>query len=161
MPPSELELSLRAVGTAADLPGELPVAHLTTAKWLRSILDAGKLIPRSCRVFHRDLIYFSYGGVFYRTSKMQSENAAELPVAMVFSPEVLDVCTRLFPFDSGAMADRVFGDGWYTAMEPFQDRFSIAGGDLSMAARLLVLSLYDTNERYVTGRPIQIGRAHV
>ena len=104
MPPSELELSLRAVGTAADLPGELPVAHLTTAKWLRSILDAGKLIPRSCRVFHRDLIYFSYGGVFYRTSKMQSENAAELPVAMVFSPEVLDVCTRLFPFDSGAMA---------------------------------------------------------
>jgi hypothetical protein len=155
MPPSELELSLRAVGTAADLPAELPVAHLTTARWLTSILEAGELVPRSCRVFHRDLVYFSYGGVFYRTSKMQSENAAELPVAMVFSPEVLDVCTRLFPFDSGAMADKLFGEAWYTAMEPFEDRFSITGGDLSMAARLLVLNLYHTNQKYIGGRPVR------
>jgi hypothetical protein len=152
MAPSELEIALGSTSTGAALPAELPIAHLTTARWLKKILDAGSLLPRSCKVFGQDLLYFSYGGVFYRSSKMQTENVAELPVGMVFTPQVLDACMRIFPFDSGAMAAKSFGDRWYTAMQPFDERFSI-GKDLSTSARLLIHNLYQTNAKYLEGRP--------
>src|ERR1017187_9469822 len=113
MPPSELELALGSVTPGDPLPLELPIAHLTAARWLRGILGAGHIAPRLCKVFKQNLLYFSYGGVFYRTSKFQSENAAELPVGMVFTPQVLDKCIKLFPFDSGAMARKLYGDCWY------------------------------------------------
>ncbi len=153
MPPSELEIALGAALPATSLPQELPLAHLTAARYLRGILDAKYLLPRHCKVFGQKLLYFSYGGVFYRAPKEQSENVTELPVAMVFTPEVMDACCRLFPFDSGAMARKLYGGKWYTAMEPFEKRFSICTGKLSTAARLLVHHLYRTNSRYVGGRP--------
>lgn len=148
-------MALASLGTSTLLPPELPLAHLTAARWLMSILDAGRLLPRSCKVFNEDLIYFSYGGVFYRTSKLQTENTSELPVAMVFRPQVLDLCGRLFPFDSGAMAGHLFGTKWDTALSPFQDRFSVRD-DLNTAARLLVHCCYRENSRYVEGKPASV-----
>jgi hypothetical protein len=155
MPPSELEVALAALGPVTGMPLELPIAHLTAARWLMGVLNAGALLPRSCKVFNKLLLYFSYGGVFYRTSKMQTENVSELPVAMVFTPQVLDECVELFPFDSGAMANKLFGDAWYAAMKPFEERFSVKNDDLSTAARTLVHSLYQSNAKYVEGKPVK------
>jgi len=153
MPPSELEIALGSAVSGIPLPQELPLAHLTAARYLRDILGAGELRPRLCKVFKSKLLYFSYGGVFYRTSKIQTQNVAELPVAMVFTPEVMDACFKLFPFDSGAMAQKLYGDKWYADMQPFEERFSIRNGNLSTAARLLVQNHYRTNSNYVEGRP--------
>ncbi len=153
--PSELGLALDAVSSTSALPPELPVAHLTIARWLTPILNAGALLPRRCGVFGEDLLYFSYGGVFFRPNKQPSENASELPVGLVFGPEVLDTCSRLFPFDSGAMMKGRFGDDWLKTLDPFADRFAISNGSLSDAARSLVACLYSENDRYLQGRPIK------
>ena len=64
---------------------------------------------------------------------------------MVFTPEVLDTCARLYPFDSGAMMKRLFGDQWFQSLYPFEERFAITQGGLSHAARVLVGSLYAEN----------------
>src|SRR5690349_10655561 len=111
-----LDLKTALDRSAARLAAELPVAHITTARWLGSILDEGRIQPRLCTVFNRELLYFSYGGVFYRSLKSQTQNATELPIAMVFSPKVLDVAFQLFPFDSGAMAAKLFGEDWWDKM---------------------------------------------
>jgi hypothetical protein len=153
--PSELGLALNAVSPKKPLPPELPVAHLTIARWLTPILNAGALLPRRCAVFDEDLLYFSYGGVFFRPDKRPTENASELPVGLVFTPEVLDRCSRLFPFDSGAMMKRLFGDQWFQTMHPFEQRFAITNGNLNHAARALVACLYAENHRYLEGRPIK------
>jgi hypothetical protein len=84
----------------------------------------------------------------------QTENTSELPVAMVFRPQVLDICSRLFPFDSGAMAQRLFGEKWHTAMSPFEKRF-VVNRKLSEAARLLVHCCYEENAGYVEGNPVR------
>lgn len=156
MSPSDLESDLQAVlacvRSSVALPPELPVAHLTSAKWLASIIRVGRLVPKACKVFNEDLLYFSYGGVFYRTSKLQTEDASALPVAMVFRPHVLDACARLFPFDSGAMANGLFGDTWHATMNPFERRF-VVKNNLSEAARLLVHCCYEENTRYIDGDP--------
>jgi hypothetical protein len=150
---SELKLALDGQSVSAALPAELPVTHLTVARWLESILNTGTLQPYVCKVFHEELIYFSYGGIFYRTSKQQSENASELPIGIVLSPEAMDACSQLFPFDSGAMAGRVFGNDWADAFDPFKERFGIYNDDLARYARLLVHWFYQTNRAYLEGEP--------
>ena len=76
---TELELALSKEYTPAELPMGLPLAHLTARRWLQSILTAGQLEPRPCKVLAKKLLYFSYGGVFYRTSSMHTEKTTELP----------------------------------------------------------------------------------
>jgi hypothetical protein len=73
---------------------------------------------------------------------------------MLFSPAVLDVASQLFPFDSGAMAAKLFGGEWWHAMSPFETRFSIASGDLASYARKLVSVFYSTNRQYIKGDPV-------
>jgi len=155
MPVSELESELCTAGSGAPLPTELPLAHLTAARWLQSIVDAGYLRPHMCKIFSQELLYFSYGGVFYRTSKLQTEKVTELPVAMVFEPPVMDLCSTLFPFDSGAMAQKLFGAYWHEQMKPFQERYAVRN-NLSGAAQLLVQTLFLTNENYIRGDPADV-----
>src|SRR5271157_1578136 len=140
--PTELEVALAHELTPERLPLELPVAHLTAARWLKSILQVGSLEPRPCKVFSKRLLYFSYGGVFYRASKLQTERASELPVALVFSPEVLDEVSRLFPFDSGAMAANRFGPDWFRRLGPFDLRFGVNTVDARLDAKKLVYHLF-------------------
>src|SRR5260370_39913928 len=63
---TELELALAKESTPRELPMGLPLAHLTARRWLQSILKVGQLEPRPCTVLAKKLLYFSYGGVFYR-----------------------------------------------------------------------------------------------
>jgi len=87
-----------------SLPPALPLAHLTIARWLSAILKLGAIAPRPCKVLGKDLLYLSYGGLFYRPDNIRTQQATELPVGLVFSPVALAGITSLFPFDSGAMA---------------------------------------------------------
>ncbi len=138
---TELEIALARESTPAQLPIGLPLAHLTARRWLQSILNVGQLEPRPCKVLSKTVLYFSYGGVFYRTSTLQTERTSELPVALVFSPNMMSVISQLFPFDSGAVADNRFGPDWSRRLAPFASRFSVTTTDALRDARRLVYHL--------------------
>lgn len=151
--PSELETALAEESLPPKLPCALPLAHLTAWRWLDAILGSGRLEPRLCKVFDNKLLYFSYGGVFYRTSSLQTEATCELPVAFVFSPKVMDIVSRLFPFDSGAMHDERFGHNWAQKLAPFKSRFRVDTPKDSQNAQKLVYHLFETNPLYRRGNP--------
>ena len=155
---TELELALSTEYTPAELPMGLPLAHLTARRWLQAILKAGRLEPRPCKVLAQNLLYFSYGGVFYRTSSMPTEKTTELPVALVFSPSVMNVISRLFPFDSGAAAGDRFGPEWSSKLAPFVSRFSVTTTDALQDARRLVYHLFETNAKYLGGTAAKSGK---
>jgi len=148
---TELEIALTVESTPTELPVALPLAHLTACRWLGSILKIGRLEPRPCKVFAKNLLYFSYGGVFYRTSKLQTEQTTELPVALVLSPTVMKLISQLFPFDSGAVAAKRFGPDWTCRLAPLAERFSVNTTDALTDARRLVYHLFETNLQYLKG----------
>ena len=154
---TELEIALKDEPAPKRLPVGLPIAHLSVQRWLRSILTVGQLEPRECRVLREKVLYLSYGGVFFRTSTPSTENATELPVAFVFSPVALSLVSRLFPFDSGAMADGKFGTEWSRRLKPFQSRFSVNTTDALRDAGLLVYHLFETNRQYLKGEACSDG----
>jgi len=140
-----------------QLPPALPLAHLTFARWLGDILKIGRLQPQPCKVFDKDLLYFSYGGLFYRPKRIQTQNAVELPIALVFSPELLEVITSLFPFDTGAMANNPGFTEWKSKLAPFETRFRLSPtrGARDVATALVYL-LYADNPRYLNGEVASI-----
>jgi hypothetical protein len=150
---SELAVALDAESPPDQMPTGLPLAHLTAQRRLESILKVGCLKPQLCTVFYKELLYFSYGGVFYRTSNMRTQHCTELPVALVFSPELLKVISRLFPFHSGAVAAGLYGPKWSRKLSSFSSRFSINTKDACRDAGRLVYHLFDTNRRYLEGIP--------
>jgi len=154
---TELEIALARESTPAQLPIGLPLAHLTARRWLQAILNVGQLEPRPCKVLSKTVLYFSYGGVFYRTSTLQTERTSELPVALVFSPNMMSVISQLFPFDSGAVAGNRFGPDWSRRLAPFASRFSVTTADALRDARRLVYHLFETNPRYLDGRAARSG----
>jgi hypothetical protein len=151
--PTELETALAKESLPPNLPCALPLAHLTASRWLDAILSNGRLEPRPCKVFAKQLLYFSYGGVFYRTASLQTEAATELPVAFVFSPTVIDVISRLFPFDSGAMHTGRFGHDWSHKLAPFESRFRVDTALGLQHAQMLLYHLFETNPSYLSGTP--------
>jgi hypothetical protein len=155
---TELEVALIKEPSPAELPIALPLAHLTVCRWLQPILKVGRLEPRLCKVFSKKLLYFSYGGVFYRTSNLQTERVSELPIGLVFSPVVMNAISRLFPFDSGAMSRDLFGPDWSRRLDPFESRFSVNTKDALNDARRLIYHLFETNPRYLNGRASNAGK---
>ncbi len=83
----------------------------------------------------------SYGGLFYRPDRLQTQRASDLPVGLVFSPAALQKVTSVFPFDSGAMAGRSELAKWRAKMDPFTDRFQLhstdAAGDTGSLIKIL------------------------
>jgi hypothetical protein len=155
---TELEIALNKEFTPTELPLGLPLAHLTASRWLASILNVGRLEPRPCKIFSKNLLYFSYGGVFYRTSKLPTEQATELPVALVFSPTVMNLISQLFPFDSGALAADMFGPEWTLKLAPHGKRFCINTTDALTDARRLVYHLFESNPQYLKGIAASSGK---
>lgn len=145
-----LQQALMSLPEPADLPMALPTTHLSIARWFSAIADEGQLQPRACKVFKKDLLYFFYGGVFYRPSERPTKNAAELPVAFLFEPTVLKEFDCYYPFDTGAMAAGLFGD-WKERLEPFEERFKVAGNWHPSVTSLMIHHLYGSNENYLSG----------
>jgi len=127
------------------------LVHLSIARWFNSIARNGQLDPIRCTVFNEDLLYLFYGGVFYRPSVGTTRNASEMPVAFVFDPSLLTTILRLYPFDTGGLANGKFGN-WGTVLSDFRDTFRVVGdGDFKVASRL-VQHLFGSNEHYLSGK---------
>ncbi len=145
---SAIEQERAAIG---QLPPQLPIAHLTASRWFSEILDVGELRPRPCSVFGRNLLYLSYGGLFYRPKRVSTQRATELPIGLVFSPVVLEAITSLFPFDTGAMANGGRFNTWKEKLAPFETRFCLSTSDGLRDAATLVKLLYADNLLYLRG----------
>lgn len=158
---TELETAIASINLAETLPIALPLAHITpnrpaNEKGFEDILGSGRLNPQYCTVFGSNLLYFSYGGLFYSKRHLQTQQVAELPVGLVFDPGALALVSQLFPFDSGAMSRGNFGVHWSEQFTGFQTRFVLNanGAERAMtAARQLVYLLFVSNDRYIWGRP--------
>ena len=148
--PYGLEQTLRSLPEPSSWPLSLPVSHLSVARWFESVINAGKLEPRFCDIFNESLIYLFYGGVFYRTATMATKNAAELPIVFIFHPSLLQSVDRYYPFDTGGLAKRRFGD-WTDKLVEYQERFRISGASNSTVPSRLVYHLYGGNKGYLRG----------
>lgn len=148
---NNLDQALKTLTTSSDYPLPLPLVHVSIARWFSSITKTGKLKPRLCDVFGEKLIYFFYGGVFYRPENKPTRNATEIPIAFVFSPSILKRVLRYFPFDTGALAKGIFNP-WNTSSMPF-DRFKVNGDGKYILASQLVRSIFASNELYLRGEP--------
>jgi hypothetical protein len=128
-----------------NLP-ELPLAHLTIARHLQTIIASLGLVPSYCAVFDRAYLYFSYGAPYYRPANRQTQDALELPISFVFSPELLSTIERAYPFDTGAVAGGLCGDDW-------RGRLSLDELYVTCSPRSLVHAFYGSNDAYLKGRP--------
>jgi hypothetical protein len=160
-PTAPLEIGAETATLAAALnsfkaPGNvslpLPLVHMSVARWFPAIMTERVLRPRHCSVFNEDLLYFFYGGAFYRKGLQPTRNATELPVAFVFHPSILSSVCRLFPFDTGALAMGHFGD-WGTRFRGFRKQFELLMNGQLGPAKLLVQCLYGSNRSYLRGLP--------
>jgi len=149
--PQTLEETLRSLPSPASWPMPLPLTHLTKAKWFSTIITRTELEPQPDTFFEEQLLYFFYGGVFYRPAAMNMRTQIELPVAFVFAPSILSSFARYYPFDSGGMINGKFGSLTAT-LSSFDQLFRINGGDHSVPSRM-VYHLYNTNDDYLRGKP--------
>lgn len=146
-----LEQTLNSLPRPKRWPISLPLSHLTIARYFDSIINAGKLEPRMCDVFKEKLIYLFYGGVLYRTANKPTRNASELPIVFVFHPSLLRFVERYYPFDTGALAKRYYGE-WSDILTPYAEGFKICGkGDYTVPSQM-VYHLYQNNTRYLNGK---------
>ena len=130
----------------------LPLSHVTSAENFSAIVNKGSLTPLDCDVFGEPLIYFFYGGVFYRPATKRPRKASEQPVAFVFSPEVASTASRFYPFDTGAMASGRFGK-WSRSLAQLRAQFEVSANASYGLVSKMVYYLFGNNRRYLSGQP--------
>jgi hypothetical protein len=149
--PQSLERTLFSLPAPPSSFKSLPTCHLTKARWFEVIVRQGQLDPQPDSYFNEKLLYFFYGGVFYRPASKTYEEHIELPIALVFDPSALSSFSRYYPFDTGGMFSGFF-DKWRQKMGDFAETFKISGTDHT-APKRLVYYLFGSNEEYLRGRP--------
>lgn len=133
----------------------LPCIHATDGHSFRTILESKCLTPAMCPVYKEDLLYLSYGRPSYRVGAISeaSRIRARLPVCFLLSPNAIDKCKRIMPFDSGAFASG-------RLIQHFSPRASLADFEMTPhidSAQRLVSRCFDANSDYFWGR----GLSHV
>lgn len=149
----DLNKVINELSNPSDLPLSLPIVHVSIAKWFKVISDHGKLQPTKCDIFNEKLLYFFYGGVFYRSENKPSRLETELPVAFVFNPSLLNRVSRFFPFDTGGLVKGYFGK-WNNALNPME-LFQINSNQKESCnlASKIIYYLFKNNESYLQGVP--------
>ncbi|WP_146034060.1 hypothetical protein, partial [Nostoc cycadae] len=129
----------------------LPIAHLTSARSFGEIIDDEAFKPTRCAVFERDLLYFSYGGVFHRYGQEPTSEATKLPVAFVFKPTLLEKIDYLFPYDTGAAYKGLYNNQELCNFDKYQ---VVNHGGYELPPKL-VYYLYGNNQNYILGEVVK------
>lgn len=99
-------------------PKSLAWCHNTDGWALRELFESGFFTPRPCSVFREDLLYFFYGRPAYRhTENAPLRISGRAPVALILDPDLIAHGKRLFPFDSGAFADKRYANWMHPKMQ--------------------------------------------
>lgn len=132
----------------APQQAKLPLIHTAKALVARDIVRDGEIRPRECSVIGRSVSYFFYGRPAYRPrgNAVVTQNSM-CPVCFVFSENLLDRASNIFPFDTGAFAARLYKHAMIE--EANIPDFDISG-DLKRIGRL-ISRIFENNENYILG----------
>lgn len=136
----------------AESQPRLPLVHTTDAYLFANAADSGQLKPRRDDVFKgENLIYLFYGRPAYRANSRQGPGALShyLPLCLIFSKDTPLEIKRVFPFDSGAFADGLYGPFIHHAMS--LEDFSLHV-DPSSPGRLISM-YYNSVDSYLNATP--------
>jgi hypothetical protein len=136
------------VHCASAPAGGIGLTHVTDCVNIGSVLASGKLEPRPCATFKKDLLYLFYGRPAYRR-KWESEATSNLGYAricFILRDEVAQNASRIFPFDSGGYER--FKHAFHDSLE-IED-FEIAPTD---SPRQIVAAFYDDLGAYYWMKP--------
>jgi hypothetical protein len=139
----------------------LPYTHTTTTLIFEDILSSGKIKPKFCDVFSKDLIYLYYGRGDYKVKDFPGYFSAThaKPVTVVINPTAAPADCELSPFDTGAFLKGLFESILGVIPRDKKERYNYfnsnyelyVGGD--MAARYVTL-MYGSNSNYLFGKPV-------
>ncbi|MEA5509461.1 hypothetical protein VB715_06765 [Crocosphaera sp. UHCC 0190] len=148
---TSLNDTIRDLKNPDNLPKPLPIVHMSNARWFPKICEQGSLQPGECPVFHQNLLYFFYGGAFYRSKKKVTQEPTELPVAFLFAPKLLDNVARYFPYDTGAAQTERYGEPWSQTLRNF-DRYAVSNqpNNFEIPCKLIHY-IYGSNKKYLRG----------
>ncbi|WP_232631049.1 hypothetical protein [Methylobacterium sp. Leaf118] len=132
-----------------EVAKEPPWVHSASAGRIWDFVNAGKIIAFPCNVFTgENLCYFFVGRPAYKRDDITNPGDWELPMAFVMRFPKPPKIKRIFPFDSGAFANKRFPT--YITMFKI-NRFDISG-DQRNIGRLISL-VYRTPTQYFERRP--------
>lgn len=108
--------------------GRLPLIHSTASHNIESIVDADNIKTSICDVYTTDrLNYFSVGRPAYKGyTGTETAHYWELPGCFIFDFDVVKDLKRIFPFDSGAFANKKYPH-YINCLSP--DQFEVSGID--------------------------------
>jgi hypothetical protein len=102
----------KLVITATEALPRLPLVHSTDSYVLEDVLASGEITPQACKVFTGEaLSYFFYGRPAFRSNLDAEPTSLKhyFPVCVLFKPDWSADIRRVFPFDSGAFHNGLYG----------------------------------------------------
>jgi hypothetical protein len=155
---SRLQDILPRLGKPRKFPSQLPLIHVSTLGSFAEIINDLHLRPSDCRVFKRDILYFSYGNAFYTTGNDPDRKQTQFPIFFLFNPQILSQIYCYYPYDTGAANKGIYGLHSNYLKDNF-DKYKIdgscdiqSGEDYIRVCRQLVYYIYGTNRNYIDGQ---------
>lgn len=138
------------IDSGLALQPRLPYFHGTDGHSFRAILESRQLEPQACPVYGETLLYLFYGKPSYRVNAGEeaSRLRARLPVCFILSPDILDSCKRIVPFDSGAFAGKIYSQ--FISPNMKLPDFELA--PFIESAQKLISRFFESNNDYYWGK---------
>jgi hypothetical protein len=136
------------VHCAPAISGGIGLTHVTDCVNISGVLASGKLEPRPCAIFKKDLLYLFYGRPAYRR-KWDGEATSNLGYAricFILHDDVAQKASRILPFDSG---------GYDRFKHAFHDQLALEDFEIDPAdsPRKIVAAFYDDFVGYYWMKP--------
>ena len=150
----------------SECDGLLPFCHTTRWSHFEKILTTGKLQVGFSSFPDRgitvpglsaeEMVYLFYGLPFFiyevgAGDNVNVEATEDLPIGLIFKPELVMHLKRLYPFDTGALFTKLFGDDLRVKDAADITYYELPLSDGSEIKRL-VSRYFVNNERYCWGR---------
>ncbi len=129
---------------------DLPVTHKQDWYTAKATLREGKIKPSPCDVFKgNDLIYYFYGKSSYFVANNIGSRGDNLyfPVCYIFDIESIEI-EKVFPFDSGAFANKKFGGFLHGKM----DINDFAIKPTTSQIKGFIKTFFNNNDNYYKGK---------
>ena len=130
---------------------QLSYFHTCRGQEFRDIFCSSQLAPTRCSEFDEDLLYVFYGKPSYRVPEngKASKDAGRFPVSFILKLEDNSAVSRVFPFDTGALINKVFVDVCGDNYNPAKYEL---GSELSQIAKFVSL-FYGSDQGYFYAKP--------
>jgi hypothetical protein len=128
--------------------GGIGLTHVTDCVNIGSVLASGKLEPRPCAVFKKDLLYLFYGRPAYRRrwDGEATSNLGYARICFILHDDVAQKASRILPFDSG---------GYDRFKHAFHDQLTLEDFEIDPtdSPKKIVSAFYDDFPAYYWMRP--------